>query len=149
MKRAVIFVALVVSAVVSAGASDRTGIYAVVDEVIFEPNAENPERVQVWGAFAVATPGDRSAYQPVQRGYVYFTSSGEPHVRAEWNDLKSVANSKQIVAFGSRFDQKVRVRAATEKPAAADTYPTGTGVHRIRIDRDYAPIRSLTDYISR
>jgi len=35
-------------------ASDPVGVYAIVDKVVFEPNETNPERIQVWGAFALS-----------------------------------------------------------------------------------------------
>ena len=130
-------------------ASDRVGIYGVVDKVVFEPDAENPERVQIWGAFAVATRADRDNYQPVKSGYLYFTAGDEKALaRAEWNDLKSVAGTRKIVAFGSRFGQSVRVREGKENPQKPDQYTTGTGVQTIRADRDYAPIKALSTAIS-
>src|ERR1041384_8220245 len=48
-------------------ASDPIGIYALVDKVVFEPSAANPERIQVWGAFAIAE-GTGSTYKEAQRG---------------------------------------------------------------------------------
>jgi hypothetical protein len=131
-------------------ASDRVGVYGIVDKVVFEPSADNPERVQVWGAFAVATREDRDNYQPVKQGYLYFTP-GDARALAltEWNDLKSVANKKKIVAFGSRLGQSVRVRPANEEPQNPDKYVTGVGVQTMQADRDYAPIRALTAYATR
>ena len=126
-------------------ASDRIGIYGIVDKVVFEPSAENPERAQVWGAFAVATRKDRDNYEPVKKGYLYFTAGEDRALaRTEWNDLKSAAGTSRIVAFGSRFDQSVRVRDAKEDPQKPDKYNIGTGVQTIRADRDYAPIKALS-----
>jgi hypothetical protein len=131
-------------------ASDRIGVYAVVDRVVFEPNDQNPERIQIWGAFAVATRNDRDNYDAVQRGYLYFTADrSDAMTRAEWNDLKSVAGTKRIVGFSSRFGQTVRVRAGTDKPATPDTYVTGVGVNAVRSNSDYAPIKALASQISR
>jgi hypothetical protein len=140
-------------------ASDRVGIYGIVDKVVFEPSAENPERVQIWGSFAVATRNDSNLYDAVQRGYLYFTAgrlyNGGPNAvskdmtRAEWNDLKSLAGTRRIVAFSSRFGQSVRVRQRDEKPQSPDAYITGIGVTAIQPDRDYPPIRALTAHISR
>jgi hypothetical protein len=151
MKRIAAAVALACAcAVIGLHASDRTGIYAVVDKVVFEPNEQNPERVQIWGTFAVATRGDQDLYDPVQTGYLYFRAgTGRDVTRAEWSDLKSLAGTKRIAGFSSRFGQSLHVRNATEKPAAPDTYVTGIGVTTIRADRDYAPIRALAALISR
>jgi len=131
-------------------ASDRIGVYAVVDKVVFEPNDQNPERLQVWGAFAVATRNDRDNYDAVQRGYLYFTAAGSTAMtRAEWNDLKSVAGTKRIVGFSSRFGQTVRVRASTDKATTPDSYVTGIGVNVVQPNTEYAPIKALASQISR
>lgn len=140
----------IVGATVGVIASDRVGIYGIVDKVVFEPSAENPERVQIWGAFAVATRNDRDLYDPVQRGYLYFAAPNDtPLARTEWKDLNALAGTKRIVAFGSRFGQSVRVRTANERPQAPDRYALGIGVQMIQPDRDYPPIRALTAHISR
>ena len=47
-------IALGMLAAPAAHASDPTGIYGFVDRVVFEPNDTTPERVQVWGGFALA-----------------------------------------------------------------------------------------------
>lgn len=147
---ALLFTLAIVAGTVALSASDRTGIYAIVDKVVFEPNAENPERVQIWGAFAVATRGDKDLYDPIQRGYLYFTAEGPPRIaRAEWNDLKSVAGTRQIVAFSARFGQSLHVRPESEKPQGPDKYVTDIGVRKIPVDRDYAPIKALSAYASR
>ena len=151
MMRTALAVALALGgAAVALHASDRVGVYAVVDKVVFEPSASAPERVQVWGAFAVAKPKDPNLYQPAERGYLYFTiAESRDLTRAEWNDLKSVAGTKRIVAFGTRFGQSVRVRAASEKPQSPDGYTLGTGVQTIQANRDYPPIRDLSTHLSR
>jgi hypothetical protein len=94
-------------------ASGPVGIYGIVEKVIFEPNEQAPERVQVWGAFAYAdgTGGRALSISPAKRGYLYFRlptvipGSTEPSqvetVRKEWADLKAVAGTGQAIAFGS------------------------------------------------
>jgi hypothetical protein len=131
-------------------ASDRVGIYGIVDKVVFEPNADNPERVQIWGAFSIATRNDRDAYDPVQRGYLYFVAADDEHLaRNEWKDLQSAAGTRKIVAFSSRFGQSVRVRAQGQEPQTPDKYRVGIGVQTILPDRDYAPIKALAALITR
>jgi hypothetical protein len=138
-----------VGATVCLPASDRVGVYAIVDKVVFEPNAANPERIQIWGAFAVATRTDRDFYEPVQHGYLYFaTGTATQLTRAEWNDLSAMAGSKKIVAFGSRLGQSARVRHERETPVAPDRYVMGIGVQIIRPDRDYPPIKGLAALIA-
>src|ERR1041385_2107567 len=52
-------------------ASDPVGIYALVDKAVFEPNQTNPERIQIWGAFAIAE-GYGYTYKNAERGYLYY-----------------------------------------------------------------------------
>ena len=151
MRNRVALVALALACVaIGIKASDRVGVYAVVDKVVFEPSAGTPERIQVWGAFAVAKSSDRDYYEPVQRGYLYFALGEDKNLtRAEWNDLKSLAGTKRIAAFSARFGQSVRVRPQDEQPRAPDRYTLGVGVQTIQQNRDYAPVRELSAYLSR
>jgi hypothetical protein len=84
--------------------SDWTGVYARIDKVVFEPNATAPERIQVWGAFALASKQDRNSYDPAERGYLYFSlKPGKEDVcRKEWADLKAVTGTGELVGFGGR-----------------------------------------------
>lgn len=131
----------------SAQASDRVGVYALIDKVVLEPNAEAPERIQIWGVFSVAITNDLNYYHPAARGYMYFSApQGKEEVsRKEWADLKKVAGSRQAVSFGSRWELKAgtRVRKPEEKPQSPDVYPVSSGLYRIRTDTEYAPIRAL------
>ena len=126
-------------------ASDWTGIYARVDKVVFEPNADAPERIQIWGAFALATKDNRNNYDPAQRGYLYYSlKPGKEEVcRKEWADLKAVAGTGQIVGFGGR-SQPARLRKAADPPADPDVYPLDHGISKISDSgSDYEPIRDL------
>lgn len=151
MKKLLAVLSLVAGiAVIGLDASDRIGVYAVIDKVTFEPASGPPQRALLWGAFAVAKRGDANYYDPVQRGYLYF-SLGDSHELAlrEWNDLKALADGKQIVAFGTRFGQSVRLRTDKEKPQSPDQYVVGIGVQTMRADSDYAPVHELASYIRR
>jgi hypothetical protein len=125
--------------------SDWTGVYARVDKVVFEPNETAPERIQIWGAFALASKENRNRYEPAQLGYVYYslTPDKEEICRKEWADLKSIAGSGQIIGFGVR-NQPPRLRKAKEKASDPDVYPVANGLQKIS-DRpsDYGPIREL------
>jgi hypothetical protein len=124
-------------------ASDPTAVYARIDKVVLEPGADAPQAVQVWGVFAMAKPDDRNDYLPPARGYLYFSVSGTgPAARAEWNDLKQVAGTGQIVSFGSRYQLKARLRPADERPANPDAYVVNFGVVKNR-RTDYEPVRAL------
>ena len=124
-------------------ASDPTAVYARIDRVVLEPNADAPQAIQVWGVFAMAKPDDRNDYLPPRRGYLYFTFNGTSQaVRAEWADLKQVAGTGQIVSFGSRYQLKARLRPADERPANPDQYVLNFGVQKNR-RTDYEPIKAL------
>ena len=126
-------------------ASDPNGIYAFVDRVVFEPGDDNPERIQVWGGFALAKSGNRYEYGEAQRGYLYFKlRAGDEEVcRKEWADLKAVAGTGQLVSFGSRYEKAPpALRKADAKPENPDAYPKSWGMNKVR-PRDYAPINQL------
>lgn len=151
-------------------ASGRTGIYGIVERVVFEPGAESPERVQVWGAFALiertdtlsqalryrgATVAGDQAFtnyvfgEPV-RGYLYFELPEDPgevgNARREWADLASVSGTGQVVAFGyadrRRGDVQMRLRETSEDPADPDPYYTDVGVARLTEAGNHAAIVS-------
>lgn len=135
--------ALLAGAAFQAGASDPAGIYAFVDKVVFEPSDNAPERVQVWGGFALAK-GRGEEYEPAQRGYMYFKlAPGQEEVgRKEWADLKSVAGTGQIIAFGFRHYAKGTVRKPDAKPEDPDAHPKGLGLTKVKV-RDYKPLNEL------
>src|SRR5262245_10902583 len=114
-------------------ASDPVGIYAVIDKVVLEPSSGAPERVQVWGTFALSDGKSGDGYLAPQKGYLYLgLKAGKEDVcRKEWTDLKSLAGTGEGVAFGFRYQAAVRVRNAGDRPESPDTYPTGVGVTKM------------------
>jgi hypothetical protein len=114
-------------------ASDAIGVYAVVEKVVLEPSDTAPERVQIWGAVALANENSPSSYGPAQRGYLYYTCppGKESVCRKEWADLKSVAGKATGIGFGHRHSPTGRVRKADEKASSPDLYPIQIGVVRI------------------
>ena len=157
MKPTFVMIVLLAAGAV-AHASDRIGVYARVDKVVLEPDAQAPQRVQVWGVFAIADSRDPNAYRPPARGYLYYTlppaRSGVEGSKAalaikEWADLASVAGTSRIVAFGSRWSNPpvpVRVRKADERPESPDVYATDIGMRKIDARSGYAPVRSIADF---
>jgi hypothetical protein len=137
--------ALAAFAAPSARASDPTGIYAFVDRVVLEPSDAAPERIQVWGGFALAKRDNRDDYHDAERGYMYFKlrPGDEAVCKKEWADLKSVTGTRQIVAFGSRFDEPApKVRNADAHADNPDPYPKSVGINKVRM-RDYPPLKQL------
>jgi hypothetical protein len=110
--------------------SDPIGLYAVVDKVVLEPSDSAPERIQIWGAFALSDAKSGDAYSAPQTGYLYYRCQAgqESTCRNEWEDLKSVAGKGVGVGFGGRYTAVGRVRQASVKPADPDPYPIKMGV---------------------
>ena len=129
-------------AAVSLSASDLVGIYTVVEKVVVEPSDAAPQRVQIWGAFALADGKSGSTYGPTERGYMYFTcpEGQEAVCRREWADLRSLAGKDTGVGFGARYKEKGRVRKADEKPASPDVYPIERGIIRLFPGHDSLPV---------
>jgi hypothetical protein len=151
MKKATVFAAVLAAAVIAAaglGASDRMSVYAKVDKVILEPSAEAPTTVQIWGVFSIAHRANPNDYQPAARGYLYYSlPSRSPELaRREWNDLKSIAGTGEIVAFGSRWEGVPRLRQADDKPSNPDAYTLNTGVTKVQGNTQYAPISALINF---
>lgn len=133
----------------SVSASDRTGVYARVDKVVFEPSATAPHAVQVWGVFSIAVATNPNDYRPPARGYLYFRLPEDRAAAAaaarEWADLKAVAGTGQVVSFGTRRDTRARVRGTNERPFNPDPYTVNVGVHRVQTNTDYPPVRGLLE----
>ena len=101
---------VVILSTINVSASGPAGVFAVVEKVVFEPNEQAPERIQLWGAFAFVAGGIKGSFTaPAQRGYLYFNipSTVSPQqretIKKEWADLKAVAGTTQGVAFGDWF----------------------------------------------
>jgi hypothetical protein len=114
-------------------ASDPIGVYAIVDKAVVEPATGTPERIQIWGAFAMAQPDDPDQYGAARRGYLYFSCpKGQEQVcRSEWSDVQSVAGKGTGIGLGARRANNGRIRSLDEKPASPDTYPIHMGVVRV------------------
>ena len=128
-------------------ASDMVGVYAVVEKVVFEPNENAPQRIQIWGAFAVADRRNNNDYLPAQRGYLYYTvQPGKEEIcRKEWADLKAVSGTGQGVGFGVRVNATNRVRQASDKIEAPNTYPIGIGVVKMGAHRQPGIVTQLKE----
>jgi hypothetical protein len=154
VKRAAVAATLIAGlalATTPVGASDPVGIYAVVKKVVFEPNDNEPVRVQIWGAFSMSrTPaavegGGGAGYTDVMSGYLYYAVPSDNNaaigqrnkvILNEWMDLKAVAGTNEVVGFAGRRGPLGRVRPANEAPRDPEAYPLqNTGVIRMRDNR--------------
>jgi hypothetical protein len=125
--------AVVILAALPARASDPIAVYALVDKVVLEPSENAPERIQVWGVFAVARDNNPNDYNAARRGYLYLAlkPGKEELCRKEWADLKRVAGTGDAVGFGVRWDPKPRIRAAADKPEGPDPYSVNIGMVKL------------------
>ena len=134
-------------AVTALHGSDPIAVYARIDRVVLAPTPEAPQTIQIFGVFSMATPDNPNDYRPPARGYLYFKLGGDEAIaRREWSDLKGVAGTRQIVAFGNRRELKPRLRNDSQAPDAPDAYSTGMGLTKVRSNTDYAPVRALADF---
>jgi hypothetical protein len=138
----VIVLGVCAMAAVTLRASDMVGVYAVVEKVLLEPGDAAPQRIQIWGAFALSDQKSGSTYGPAQRGYLYYScpAGRETVCRKEWEDLKAVAGKDTGVGFGARYKDTGRIRKADEKPAAPDAYPIERGVVRLSAGHESLPV---------
>ena len=129
--------AIVVLNAVGLKASDRVGIYAIVEKVVVEPSEAAPERIQIWGVFALADANHGDNYFAPQRGYLYYSlpstrvAGQRLNALNEWADLKSVAGKGEAVGFGGRYLVTGRVRKETETPDSPDVFPVQMGIVKI------------------
>jgi hypothetical protein len=119
-------------------ASDPIGVYAVIERVATTTIA-GQDAAQVWGVFAVAIRPPAGNYKPEEayasprKGYLLMqcAPAQERACKAEWNDLRTVAGTGDVVGFGTRWTNVPRVRDTGEAPSAPDTYATNVGVVKI------------------
>src|SRR5262245_12214521 len=139
--------AAIVAGAAGLRASDRIAVYAKVDRVVLEPNSDSPTAIQIWGVFSIAQRNNPNDSQPAARGYLYYAlGSKRDLARREWADLKGVAGSGQIVAFGSRYDGVPQLRSATDQPTKPDPYSINAGLTKVQGNAQYAPIRALLEF---
>jgi len=150
----------------AAQASWPCGIYARIDKVEFEPSADKPERVKVWGDFILIKTSNRPT--PVTRGYMYFevVKGKEDLCRLEWKDLKEIAGTENnYVAFGSvhsEINDDLSADGDTPKVFKKDAkdpkpilYPLNHGLTRLRTRQDLFkenennPVVRLKDYLDK
>lgn len=116
--RVILFAVAVACMTASLAASVReVQIYGIVERVVLEPNDRAPERIKVWGAFALLYTNQEPVldfccgdvpYTP-HRGFLYFKlppvtakdRTAQEAAKKEWADLKAMAGTGQAITFGS------------------------------------------------
>jgi hypothetical protein len=110
---------------VEARAGGPPPVCMVIDKLVFEPNEEEPARVQIWGTFSFLK--EKTNYGKPVQGYLYYTlaSGKEEQCRKEWATLKKFVADKHVVAFGICGSPKVdgHFRKSTDKPHGPVVFP--------------------------
>src|SRR5262245_20599752 len=133
-------------------ASGPIGIYGIVERVVFEPNEQAPERIQVWGAFAYADGSlvqTEKGFSAVRRGYLYFRDpTRSPNILKEWRDLKAIAGTGQAVAFGTYIYIGAFPTQPAERPPYGIYLPSGGDAIDLRVRLESEPPASPAIYAS-
>jgi hypothetical protein len=118
--------------------------YALVDRVLAQPNAGTPERIQVWGVFAMGERSGEAWYAAPRQGYLYLAIP--PGVgTAAWSEWEAVAGKRQVVRFEIPPWARVRLRGREERAETPDTYQM-RGPYMVRADTEYAPVRAVLQF---
>jgi hypothetical protein len=83
-------------------ASTRVAVYAIVDEIDFEPSSFEAERVWISGVFVVPVPISSGLHTEPVRGHLYLSldPSKAHSTRADWEALRASAGTGRAVGFG-------------------------------------------------
>ena len=128
--------------------SDPVGVFAIVDKVVMKPDAEQPNEVELHGAFAVAEGSRGSYYRAARRGVLRFSAGKKPdEAVTQWRELQKHAGKGVCVAFSSRWEQFVpqnplRVEAAGGQPGPLAPYGPAMGVSVVQ-NVHYGPVREI------
>src|SRR5271165_2978580 len=132
------------------------GIYAIVDQIAFEPDDGSPNSVRISGIFVVPVRMSSGSYHSPQRGYLYFRIAPETEqaTRRDWSELKTLAGSGKVIGFGQYWvpnlddpqgnphhTLEVKVHAEGDL-ATPDFYPLPhpRGVTAVKVgDKDHDP----------
>lgn len=134
LRRGACVLTVVLTVGLSAAASGRMAMYALIDSVVFEPNDAAPVTMKVSGTFAYGdlTPSRDSTVEgqmsTPRSGYLYFALPADEAAKrealAEWRDLKATAGTGQAVAFGLWGYVSTFAEAKTEAAAAGSNVRT-------------------------
>jgi hypothetical protein len=131
---------IILIARVSLAKRGNIGIYAIVDRIVFEPNDNSPERLQIWGVFVVPVRMSSGEYQAAQRGVLYFrvVPGMEEAARKEWAELKTMAGTGRAFGFtnywmpdptDSQRSTSLEVHVYKNRDLGApNSYPLGIGI---------------------
>jgi hypothetical protein len=113
LRRLLLCLALALASAQSLG-STRVAIYAIIDDVEFEPSSFEPERVWISGAFVTPMPISSGLHAAPARGSLYFSlhAANPSPTRNDWEALEAHAGSGRVVGFGEYWMPCSRSRSA-------------------------------------
>jgi hypothetical protein len=156
MRRLFAFAVLCLSLLVTGPvlANRSTGVFMLVEEVQFGPNARQPEWIKIRGVFLnewedAASPDMRlfesAESKVIKAGWIYFglPQASAAHARAEWEEIAELATKNKealrtngttaIVALGSAYTEYFTARISEKIPSTEpQTYPIDHGLYVIR-----------------
>jgi hypothetical protein len=96
---AVLILSLIPTAAIAK--SGTIGIYAVIDQVTFEPESQSANFVKISGVFVVPVPMSSGAYTTAKRGYLYFRvpPGMEEVARKDWTGIRLAAGTGRVIGF--------------------------------------------------
>jgi hypothetical protein len=133
---AIVSLFAVTTVATTASASAPAGVWALIDEVSFEPEKGTPARIRIDGLFIVANqkpdfpayPG----YSTPKSGYMYYYCAEKQADTClmEWKELNSVAGTKDNCrGWGDNsLPSNGTVRSDLYPPSKPDLYPIAMGV---------------------
>ena len=98
-------------------ASTRVGIYAIIDEVTFEPPDREPDRVWISGTFVVPSPISSGDHGAPTHGHLYFSLNPNARevTRNEWAVLGKAAGTGEVVGFGEYWMSCARIHVTDSR----------------------------------
>src|SRR6185503_18707858 len=130
-------------------ASTRVAVYAIVDDVEFEPSNLEPERAWISGTFVIPTAVSSGLHEPPVRGHLYFSvNPGDPGAtRRDWEALRAAAGTGNPVGFGQYWMSCSRSRApgfphATAPSEVNCSFEATVQSDRTRATPEFYPIPS-------
>lgn len=93
-------------------AGTRLAIYAIVDEVRFEPSELEPTRAWISGVFVVPKPISSGLHEAPARGHLYFELNADAPLstRTDWQALRAAAGTARVVGFGTYWTACSKLR---------------------------------------
>lgn len=113
----------------AAQASMPMGVWATVDSVTYEPNADSPTKVRIVGVFVLSSSYTDWNKNPTAGQLYYQCPKGnEATCKMEWQEIaKKVGSKTGCLGWSGEAAAKPKLYACGDKPMIADDYPIVSG----------------------